>query len=114
MMMAHCAGVTNTIRLGTAVCVLPLYQPQCLLSEIGFADIVSSGRLELGVGSEYQQFEFERFGVNVDEARAVFLEYLDIPLKGLQQKVFEHNGKYEKLPLAAISLRTIQKPTSPI
>lgn len=114
MMVAHCAGVTSTIRLGTAVCVLPLYQPQRLLSEIAFADIVANGRLELGVGSGYQQFEFERFGVNIDEAPAVFSEYLDILQKGLNQNIFEHDGQYENIPPTAISLRTVQKPTPPI
>jgi alkanesulfonate monooxygenase SsuD/methylene tetrahydromethanopterin reductase-like flavin-dependent oxidoreductase (luciferase family) len=114
MMVAHCAGLTKTLRLGTAVCVLPLYQPQRLLSEIGFADIVSDGRLELGVGSGYQQFEFERFGVNVDDAPAVFSEYLDVLLKGLNQKIFEHDGKYAKILPTAISVRTVQKPTPPI
>lgn len=114
MMVAACSGVTKTIRLGTAVCVLPLYQPQRLLSEIGFADIVSGGRLELGVGSGYQQFEFERFGVNVDDAPKVFSEYLDIIMKGLNQKIFEHQGTYLKLPSTAISVRAVQKPTPPI
>lgn len=88
LMVAHCAGLTSTIRLGSAVCVLPLYRPQRLLAEIGFVDIVANGRLELGVGSGYQQFEFDRFGVNVDEAPAVFSECLDILLKGLKQKIF--------------------------
>ena len=114
MMVAHLAGVTKTIRLGTAVCVLPLYQPQRLLSEIGFADIVSGGRLELGVGSGYQQFEFERFGVNVDDAPTVFSEYFDIIQKGLNQKIFEHDGKHIKIPPTAISVRTVQQPTPPI
>ncbi|MDN2582080.1 LLM class flavin-dependent oxidoreductase [Aquibium sp. ELW1220] len=114
MMVSHLAGVTRTIRLGTAVCVLPLYQPQRLLSEIGFADIVSNGRLELGVGSGYQQFEFERFGVDVDEAPAVFSEYLDIIMKGLNQTIFEHDGTHIKIPPTAISVRTIQRPTPPI
>lgn len=114
MMVAACSGVTRTIRLGTAVCVLPLYQPQRLLSEIGFADIVSGGRLELGVGSGYQQFEFERFGVNVDEAPKVFSEYLDVIIKGLNQKIFEHEGDYIRVLPTAISVRTVQKPTPPI
>lgn len=114
MMVSALSGVTKTIRLGTAVCVLPLYQPQRLLSEIGFADIVSNGRLELGVGSGYQQFEFSRFGVNVDEAPAVFSEYLDIIVKGLNQKIFEHQGTHISIPPTAISVRTVQKPTPPI
>ncbi|CDI12012.1 LLM class flavin-dependent oxidoreductase [Agrobacterium pusense] len=114
LMVAHCAGLTSTIHLGTAVCVLPLYQPQRLLAEIGFVDVVANGRLELGVGSGYQQFEFERFGVNLDEAPAVFSEYLDILLKGLKQKIFSHNGHYTQIPATAISVRTLQKPTPPI
>ncbi|MET3524323.1 alkanesulfonate monooxygenase SsuD/methylene tetrahydromethanopterin reductase-like flavin-dependent oxidoreductase (luciferase family) [Mesorhizobium abyssinicae] len=114
MMVAHCAGLTSTIRLGTAVCVLPLYQPQRLLSEVGLADIVANGRLELGVGSGYQQFEFERFGVNIDEAPAIFSEHLDILLKGLNQNIFEHDGQYENIPPTAISVRTVQRPTPPI
>jgi alkanesulfonate monooxygenase SsuD/methylene tetrahydromethanopterin reductase-like flavin-dependent oxidoreductase (luciferase family) len=114
MMVAALSGVTSKIRLGTAVCVLPLYQPQRLLSEIGFADIVSNGRLELGVGSGYQQFEFERFGVNVDEAPMVFSEYLDVILKGLKQNIFEHEGTYARIPPTAISVRTVQRPTPPM
>lgn len=114
MMVAACSGVTRTIRLGTAVCVLPLYQPQRLLSEVGFADIVSNGRLELGVGSGYQQFEFERFGTNVDDASAVFSEYFDVLQKGLKQKIFEHDGAHFKIPPTAISVRTVQTPTPPI
>ena len=114
MMVAHCAGRTKTIRLGTAVCVLPLYHPQRLLSEIGFADVVSNGRLDLGVGSGYQQFEFERFGTNVENAPAVFSEHLEIIEKGLNQKIFTHEGKFHKIPPTAIAVRTIQKPRVPI
>jgi alkanesulfonate monooxygenase SsuD/methylene tetrahydromethanopterin reductase-like flavin-dependent oxidoreductase (luciferase family) len=114
MMVAALSGLTSTIRLGTAVCVLPLYQPQRLLSEIGFADIASNGRLELGVGSGYQQFEFERFGVDVNNAPAVFSEYLDILQKGLKQPIFEHHGEHLNIPPTAISVRTVQQPGPPI
>jgi alkanesulfonate monooxygenase SsuD/methylene tetrahydromethanopterin reductase-like flavin-dependent oxidoreductase (luciferase family) len=114
MMVAHCAGVTSTIRLGTAVCVLPLYHPQRLLAEVGFADIVSNGRLDLGVGSGYQQFEFERFGVNIDDGPAIFSEYLDILQKGLKQTIYEHQGQYRQIPPTAISVRSVQQPNPPI
>ena len=114
MMIAACAGLTKKIRLGSAVCVLPLYQPQRLLSEIGFADIVSNGRLDFGVGSGYQEFEFERFGINLNEAPDVFNEYLEIIMKGLNQKIFEYSGKHIEIPQTAISVRTVQTPTPPI
>src|SRR5713226_7542165 len=64
MMVAHCASVTKTIRLGTAVVVLPLYNPARLAAEIATADALSNGRLALGIGAGYQPYEFERFGVD--------------------------------------------------
>ncbi|PYN11275.1 MAG: LLM class flavin-dependent oxidoreductase, partial [Candidatus Rokuibacteriota bacterium] len=47
MMVAHCASITKQIRLGTAVVVLPLYNPARLAAEIATADALSNGRLML-------------------------------------------------------------------
>src|SRR3546814_15547650 len=54
MMVAHMAGKTKTIRLGTAVVVAPLYTPSRLLAEIGMVDTLSGGRSseERRVGKE--------------------------------------------------------------
>src|SRR5277367_6908964 len=54
MMVAHCAPLTTSIRLGTAVVVAPLYNPARLLAEIAMADALSRGRLALGLGMGYQ------------------------------------------------------------
>ena len=67
MMVAHCAAITRKIRLGTAVLVLPLYNPARLAAEIATADAMSNGRLLLGVGAGYQPYEFERFGVDLKQ-----------------------------------------------
>ncbi|MDQ8730750.1 LLM class flavin-dependent oxidoreductase [Bradyrhizobium sp. LHD-71] len=114
MMVAHCAGLTKTIRLGTAVCVLPLYHPARLLAEIGFADTVSDGRLDLGIGSGYQQFEFERFGVELKESHALFAEFYDVLHAGLRERIFSYDGAHIKMPPTAISVRTVQKPMPPL
>jgi alkanesulfonate monooxygenase SsuD/methylene tetrahydromethanopterin reductase-like flavin-dependent oxidoreductase (luciferase family) len=89
MTVAHVAAKTKKIRLGTAVCILPLYHPARLLAEIGFVDTVSNGRLDLGVGSGYQEFEFERFGVNIAESGDIYNEFMDVLPLGLTQKTFE-------------------------
>lgn len=114
MMVAHCAGRTSRIRLGTAVCILPLYHPARLLAEIGMVDTLSKGRLELGIGSGYQEFEFERFGTSLADAGKIFAEYLDLLPKALTQKIFEHNGNYLKILPSSISVRCIQDPMPPI
>ncbi|MCX5540439.1 LLM class flavin-dependent oxidoreductase [Paraburkholderia sp. CNPSo 3076] len=114
MTVAHAAGKTKRIRLGTAVCILPLYHPARFLAEVGFVDTVSNGRLDLGVGSGYQEFEFERFGVDIAESGAIFNEFLDVIPKGLTQKIFEHDGKYLKIPPSSIAVRCIQEPMPPM
>ncbi|WP_312997026.1 LLM class flavin-dependent oxidoreductase [Achromobacter animicus] len=114
MTVANAAAKTSRIRLGTAVCILPLYHPARFLAEVGFVDTVSNGRLELGVGSGYQQFEFERFGVQLEESGAIFNEFLDVIPKGLTQKIFEHDGKFLKIPPSSIAVRCIQDPMPPL
>jgi alkanesulfonate monooxygenase SsuD/methylene tetrahydromethanopterin reductase-like flavin-dependent oxidoreductase (luciferase family) len=114
MMVAHCAGLTKRIRLGSAVCVLPLYHPARLLGEIGFADTVSGGRLDLGIGSGYQQFEFDRFGVDLNDSHALFAEFYDILHAGMQERIFSYSGKHLKIPPTSIAVRTVQTPMPPV
>ena len=114
MMIAHMAAKTTRIRLGTAVCILPLYHPARFLAEVGFVDTVSNGRLDLGIGSGYQEFEFERFGVNIADASVIYNEFLDIIPKGLNQKIFEYEGKFLKVPPSSIAVRCVQDPMPPI
>jgi len=114
MMVAHAAGKTSRIRLGSAVCILPLYHPARFLAEVGFVDTVSDGRLELGVGSGYQTFEFERFGVALEQSGAIFQEFLDLIPKGLTQSIFEHQGEFFQIPPSAVSVRCLQKPMPPM
>lgn len=114
MMVAHAAAKTQKIRLGTAVCILPLYHPARFLAEVGFVDTVSDGRLELGVGSGYQEFEFERFGIEIANSGAVYNEFLDILPQALTQKTFEYDGKFLKMPPSSIAVRCVQDPMPPI
>lgn len=114
MMVAHMAAKTTRIRLGTAVCILPLYHPARFLAEVGFVDTVSNGRLDLGIGQGYQQFEFERFGVQIEDAYAIYNEFLDIIPKGLTQHTFEYEGKFLKVPPSSIAVRCVQDPMPPI
>lgn len=114
MMVAHVAAKTSRIRLGTAVCILPLYHPARFLAEVGFVDTVSNGRLDLGVGSGYQEFEFERFGVKIAESGEIFNEFLDIIPKGLGERIFEYHGKHLDVPPSSIAVRCLQNPMPPL
>src|SRR5258708_29425007 len=110
MMVAHCASITKNIRLGTAVVVLPLYNPARLAAEIATADALSSGRLMLGIGAGYQPYEFERFGGDIKQNLEITREFSDILDLALNRDFFSYNGKHYQMPETHIPARPVQKP----
>ena len=109
-MAAHVAGLTKRIRLGTGVIVTPLYEPMRLLEDIAFVDQLSGGRLVVGLGSGYQEHECERFGVNLDDSRAMLGEMIDLIEKAYTERTFSHDGAFYKVPPTSFSVLPLQKP----
>ena len=107
VMAARCAGETNRIRLAPAVIVAPLYDPARVLAEIGMVDCLCDGRLVLGLGSGYQQYEFERFGKDLAHARAMLEEFLDMLELAFTQETFTYHGTHYRLPSTHISARPV-------
>ena len=60
--MAYLAAKTSRINIGAAVITLPLYDPIRVVENTSFVDILSNGRVRLGVGSGYRPYEFEGLG----------------------------------------------------
>jgi alkanesulfonate monooxygenase SsuD/methylene tetrahydromethanopterin reductase-like flavin-dependent oxidoreductase (luciferase family) len=110
MMVAHCASITKKIRLGTAVVVLPLYNPARLAAEIATADALSNGRLMLGIGAGYQPYEFERFGVDIAKNFEMTDEISEILDLAFSRDFFSYNGKHYRVPETHIAARPVQKP----
>src|SRR3954468_23947292 len=110
MMVAHCASITRQIRLGTAVVVVPLYNPARLIAEIATADALSNGRLMLGIGAGYQPYEFERFGVDLAKNLEMTNEFADILDLAFTRDFFSYEGKHYRMPETHIPVRPVQKP----
>src|ERR671939_608785 len=71
--LAAIAARTQRVRLGTGVLLLPLYHPVAVAEEGAMVDLISGGRLTLGVGVGYAEEDFAAFGVSVKQ-RASRLE----------------------------------------
>ena len=85
---------TTTLRLGTAVIVLPWHNPVLLAEQAATLDLLSGGRLDFGVGSGYRYNEFAGFRVPMDEADARFDECLDVIVKAwTSNEPFSHRGQ---------------------
>lgn len=62
--LAHIAGTTSTIRLGTSVLVLPLREPFLVAKQVATLDRLSGGRVTLGVGIGWDRTEFDAVGAD--------------------------------------------------
>lgn len=94
------AARTKRITIGTAVLVLPFYDPIRLAEDIAAIDVLSRGRVEIGVGRGYQPSEFQGFGVSVEESHQRFKEALEIIRLALSEEVWSYEGeifKYENM-----------------
>ena len=91
---AYLAARTERIKLGTAVVTLPLANPVRVVENAAFVDILSGGRVVLGVGSGYRKYEFDGFGVDFEARRDIQEEALPLMLELFRRKRARHAGKY--------------------
>lgn len=114
MMAIKVAQVTRRVRIGTAVLVLPFWNPLRVAEDIAMADQLTDGRLDVGVARGYQPYEYARFGVSMEEARGRTDETLEVLLRALTQDGFEYQGRYHSIPETTIFPKPLQQPRPPI
>src|SRR5215207_3023457 len=109
------AAKTKTLRLGTAVLVLPWHNPVLIAEQAATIDLLSGGRLDFGVGKGYRHNEFVGFGIPMEEADARFEESLDVISKAWTsgEQRFSHRGKYWQFEDVVVEPPTAQKPHPP-
>lgn len=105
---------TRRIRFGTGVVLLPFHHPLRVAEEAAVTDILTGGRLELGVGRGTIAVHFRGFGVPRDESRERFEESLAIIRKAWASESFSYEGRFYQIPEVALAPKPLQKPHPPI
>ena len=94
-LLTYLAAKTSKIKLGTAVLTLPWHNPVILAEQVATMDLLSKGRIQLGVGKGYRYNEFKGFKIDMSEANERFNESIDIMKKSWQnKKKWSYSGKY--------------------
>ncbi len=111
---AALAQKTKNIRLGTAISIMPFHNPVRLAEQAAVVDLLSGGRLELGVGRGSQPKEFKSFGMKPSESRKRLVEGMEIVSRLLEGEEVTFEGEYYQCKDVQIFPRPIQKPRPPI
>ncbi len=112
--LAAVAARTKRIRLGTGVVVLPLNHPVRVAEDFAIIDLLSDGRVDLGVGRGYQPHEFHGYGVDQTRSRDMFRESVEIIQRAWTEERFSYEGEFYKLHDLSVRPKPLQKPHPPI
>jgi alkanesulfonate monooxygenase SsuD/methylene tetrahydromethanopterin reductase-like flavin-dependent oxidoreductase (luciferase family) len=104
-LMTHLAAVHPNIDVGTAAVILPWHDPVRVAENAAVLDLLSNGRLRLGMGRGLAKREFEAFRLSMDESRDRFDEAAPMIINALKTGFIEGNGKHYKQPRVEIRPR---------
>jgi probable F420-dependent oxidoreductase len=108
VLLGYVAGVTTTLRLGTYVVPIIARDPLSLAKQAATVDVLSGGRLELGVGAGYLIEEATLLGHPSDNRAGRLAETIEIMRKAWASPVFEHRGRFWDIPPVAVRPAPVQ------
>jgi probable F420-dependent oxidoreductase len=113
--LAAFAARTKRLLLGSAVLLLPLRHPTVLAKEVASLDIISNGRIILGVGvgGEFAR-EFVACGVPLDERGPRTNEAIQVMRRLWNESHVNHEGRFFHLEDATMEPKPVQRPGPPI
>lgn len=106
---------TENVRLGTGTVVAPFWNPIKLAGEAAMTDILTQGRLELGIARGAYSFEYERMTDNIDAWQAgECLREMVPAVKGLWAGDYSHDGKHYQFPKTTSAPKPLTEDGPPI
>jgi alkanesulfonate monooxygenase SsuD/methylene tetrahydromethanopterin reductase-like flavin-dependent oxidoreductase (luciferase family) len=113
--MARLAGELDPhVRLVTQIIIAPLYHPVLLAEELATLDVVTGGRISVGVGIGYIPKEYDVFGVPFNQRGSRLEETVQILKQMWTQDRVNHTGRHFTLEDIPVHIRPLQQPHPPI
>ena len=109
-MAAAMSAVTNTIRIGTGIMILPLHNPVRIAEDSATVDNISGGRFDLGLAIGYRKEEFDGFNIPIKERPSRIEEGIDIINKSWGNETFSFKGKRYEFENINVTPKPVQKP----
>lgn len=111
---AAIAARTTRVRIGFNLLLLPLHDAVAVAEDIATLDVLSNGRIDVGLGQGYARHEFAGFGIDPADRLGRFREGLDV-LQGLwTNDTFSYTGKHYRVDSAQLVPKPVQQPMPPL
>jgi probable F420-dependent oxidoreductase len=110
VLFGYLAGITTRLKLATAVLVLPQRQTALVGKQAAEVDVLSRGRLVLGVGIGWNQVEYEALGMNFKNRGKRIEEQIAVLRALWTQEVVDFNGRWHRIDRAGLNPLPIQRP----
>lgn len=112
--LSHFAGRTEQIRLGTHVYNVGLRHPFITARAATTVDVLSGGRMELGIGASWLRAEWDAVGLDFDTRGARVDEAIDVCRRLWDDDVVEHHGDFFDFGPVAFEPKPLQRPGIPL
>ena len=103
VLMGYAAAVTKTIGLGTAVMILPQRQAVLVAKQAAEVDLLSGGRMRLGVGLGWNKVEYDGLGMPFKNRAKRFSEQIEVMRELWSNRVVEYRGEFHSFDSAGIN-----------
>jgi probable F420-dependent oxidoreductase len=110
VLFGYVAAAAPKLELVTAVVILPQRQTALVAKQAAEIDVLSGGKLRLGVGIGWNWVEYEGLGMNFKNRARRFEEQIELLRRYWQEPTFTHQGRYEQVTAAGINPLPIQRP----
>lgn len=113
-LLARLAAEVRSVRLGTFIYLLALNRPVDAAEQLANLDVITGGRLSVGVAQGYRQEEFSALGVPISQRGARLKEHIEVVKRLWEGEPVHFHGRFTELTGSVLTLRPLQKPRPPI
>ena len=114
LLLTAAAQRTKRMRLGAAVCLLPMHHPLQVAEDFAMLDLLSNGRVNFGAGRGMHPLEYATFNADWSTAQLRLPEALDVVVRAWTEGEFEWSGEHYHYPKLNVYPKPYQKPHPPI
>jgi alkanesulfonate monooxygenase SsuD/methylene tetrahydromethanopterin reductase-like flavin-dependent oxidoreductase (luciferase family) len=105
---------TSTIRLGIGVVLAPIHHPLHVAARMATLDILSHGRVDVGLGRTGYPYQLTPYGTDLHDTRGMWQEFADVLPRIWTQEEISYDGKYYQFPRREVLPKPLQQPHPPL